>query len=552
MATISKSRRPVPRRITPGPPPSGRRRRHYGPILAAFGLLVLLAVLVAGAVVVATSKPGLSSDSQGLARISLPVGGGRILAVSVTVGPHSDSVPVRVQGNRITPARSVQAGAHLTVDVTVARPGWISWLTGKRESLHLQLTAPTTRLTSHFLTLAAGEPLRVSFRNPVSTISYGTAGHMKSVVLTAQSSVELPRPALAGTMLIAAAPRTWERGATRSVSWFPAGARGSAVASPAPGSAIKPTTPITLTFNKPVSQILGGALPAVSPAGAGSWHTLSSHAIQFTPSAYGYGVGATVTVGLPHGITVVGGAAGADAPARWHVPQGSTLRLQQLLALLGYLPVGFSYSGPGVGRTPSAEESAAINPPAGSFSWRYPNTPPQLRALWAPGQYGTVTRGAVMAFEDDHGLAADGDAGPQVWRALIGAALAGQRSSSGYTFVLVDKEASPQHLVLWHDGSSPVHTVVNTGIPQAPTANGVYPVYEHLRVTTMSGKNPDGSTYHDPGIQFVSYFNGGDALHAFTRAQYGYPQSLGCVEMPLSAAGQVWPYTPIGTLVDVG
>ena len=49
----------------------------------------------------------------------------------------------------------------------------------------------------------------------------------------------------------------------------------------------------------------------------------------------------------------------------------------------------------------------------------------------------------------------------------------------------------------------------------------------------------------------VSYFNGGDALHGFTRAQYGSPQSLGCVEMPYSVAAEVYPYTPIGTLVDV-
>jgi lipoprotein-anchoring transpeptidase ErfK/SrfK len=94
-------------------------------------------------------------------------------------------------------------------------------------------------------------------------------------------------------------------------------------------------------------------------------------------------------------------------------------------------------------------------------------------------------------------------------------------------------------------------TPVNTGIAQAPTQPGTFAVYEHLRVTTMSGTNPDGSHYHDPGIQYVSYFNGGDALHAFTRAQYGFPQSLGCVEMALAPAGQVWPYTPIGTIVNV-
>ena len=96
-----------------------------------------------------------------------------------------------------------------------------------------------------------------------------------------------------------------------------------------------------------------------------------------------------------------------------------------------------------------------------------------------------------------------------------------------------------------------VTTPVNTGIPSRPTDPGTFPVYEHLSVTTMSGTNPDGSTYNDPGIQWVSYFNGGDALHAFTRAQYGFPQSLGCVEMQLDPAGKVWPYTPIGTLVHV-
>ena len=54
----------------------------------------------------------------------------------------------------------------------------------------------------------------------------------------------------------------------------------------------------------------------------------------------------------------------------------------------------------------------------------------------------------------------------------------------------------------------------------------------------MSGTNPDGSHYNDPGIKWVSYFNGGDALHAFDRASFGTPQSLGCVELPLAAAAK--------------
>ena len=126
------------------------------------------------------------------------------------------------------------------------------------------------------------------------------------------------------------------------------------------------------------------------------------------------------------------------------------------------------------------------------------------------GRDGVMTRGAVMAFENDHGLGPDGEAGPLVWKSLIAATLANQRSTFGYTFVDVSEHS--QHLVLWHNGQTVLDTAVNTGIAQAPTAPGTFAVYEHLRVTTMSGTNPDGSHYHDPGIQFVSYFNGGDAL----------------------------------------
>ena len=76
-------------------------------------------------------------------------------------------------------------------------------------------------------------------------------------------------------------------------------------------------------------------------------------------------------------------------------------------------------------------------------------------------------------------------------------------------------------------------------------------MYSHLQSTTMSGTNPDGSPYNDPGVLWVSYFNGGDALHYFPRGSYGSPQSLGCVEMELSPAAAVWPYTPVGAIVHV-
>jgi hypothetical protein len=261
-------------------------------------------------------------------------------------------------------------------------------------------------------------------------------------------------------------------------------------------------------------------------------------------------LGATVTVGLPNGVRLVGGQQNASAAtASWTVPRGSTLRLQQLLAELGYMPLRFSEHGSRVPLTPQAQEAAAVNPPAGSFVWRYGDVPATLRGFWSPGASGEMTRGAIMALENKHEMTADGEAGAAVWRALIGDVLAHRTYAFGYSYVTVNE--GPQNLVLWHNGRTVMTTPVNTGIASRPTETGTFAVYEHIASGTMSGTNPDGSHYEDPGIPWISYFNGGDALHGFERAQYGFPQSLGCVEMEPSAAGRVWPYTPVGTLVHV-
>jgi hypothetical protein len=512
------------------------------------GLIGLVALGIAGGLIaLASASASLSGDPAALARVGMPLGGGRIESVSVVTGPHSRPVPVTLKGNTIWPRGTIRAGQAVQVQVVVRRPGWISWLTGAREHLNLSLVPPSAHPTQTFLTLKGGAPLRLSFNRPVADISYGPSStQLRSRRLAAPSAdVVLPRRGSAGTVWVTATPRTWETAAPTAVSWFPAGQAAGAVASPTPGSTIAPDASISLTFSKTVSAALGGSRPPVSPTTSGTWQQVSSHTIVFHPTGYGYGLGATVKLGLPAGVKLVGGPGGAGI---WHVPAGSTLRLQQLLAGLGYLPLRFQGSAP-VGASPAAQEQAAIHPPTGRFSWRYGNVPSALRSMWAPGAAGEMTRGAVMAYENDHGLTPDGDAGPTVWRSLLGAAVGGHSSSFGYTFVAVDKAS--QHLTLWHSGRTVLTTAVNTGIASAPTASGTFAVFEHIRSGTMSGTNPDGSHYNDPGIQFISYFNGGDALHAFTRAQYGFPQSLGCVEMALGPAGQVWPYTPIGTLVHV-
>jgi hypothetical protein len=517
------------------------------------GLIVLFVVAVAGVLVLVSAKASLSADSQALASVGMPLGGGKITSVKVVTGPHARPVPVVLKGTQIWPKGLLPAHQVFQIEVVVKRPGWISWLAGSTEKLKLTTTTPSASLRSHFLTLKPGAPLKLQFKDPVRVISYGQPGQLQRHVLASpRADITLPRTAEAGTIAVAAAPRVWETSTPAIISWFPAGASGSAVASPAAGSQIQANTQISLTFSKTVDAALGSSRPPVSPTTPGTWHTVNEHTIVFKPQGFGYGLGANVSIGLPNGIRLVGGqASGTASSGTWTVPQGSPLRMQQLLAELGYLPLKFhSASGP-VAPTDEAQIVAATKPPDGGFTWRYQNVPSALHSMWSPGSNGTMTLGALMAFQNDHGLTADGKTTPTLWRALINAAVAGKRSTFGYTFASVNMGSSPITLSVWHNGHVVVTTAVNPGIPSRPTATGTYPVFEHIRSGTMSGTNPDGSHYDDPGIQFISYFNGGDALHAFDRASYGSPQSLGCVEMALGPAGQVWPYTPIGTLVHV-
>jgi L,D-transpeptidase catalytic domain/Putative peptidoglycan binding domain len=504
---------------------------------------MLFLAFAAIAVALKSSNPKLTADPAALAKIDLPLGGGTIQSASAltTVGNHP--VPVYVSGHQIWPGRKVRVGTPLSIDVVIKRPGWNAWLTGNTQHLHLDLVTPSSQLVAHWLTVEPGQPLRITFAGPVATVASGPApvGLKRQTLATPQAQVTLPRSAPAGSIYVAATPRTWEIAGPTLVSWFPAGAGTTAVANPMPSSTIRASTPISLTFSKPVGQVLGGKMPPVSPITQGTWHTVNSHTIVFQPEGYGYGLAAHVYVGLPSNVHLIGGR------AAWSVPAGSTLRLQQLLAQLGYLPVSFTDS---VAKTPAAQEAAAVHPPAGSFAWRWSNIPAALHNMWSPGTFGEMTKGAIMAFQNDHGITPDGDPGAVTWRALLAAAISGRGSTFGYTFVQVS-EGSPESQSTWHNGKTVVSGPVNTGIPQAPTATGVFAVFEHAPSVTMSGTNPDGSHYSDPGVPWVSYFNGGDALHGFLRASYGSAQSLGCVEMPYSEAHDVYRYTPIGTLVDV-
>ena len=520
-------------------------------LLAVAGLVVLAAVLL-GAGIVWWSGATLATDASALARVQLQPLAGSLVSTRVT-GPAGRAVPATIAHGRIVPRVRVEPGASLTVVVVVRRPSWLRWLVGRQRTERLRVEAPVARLTTRWVTLAPGSPLRLRFAGRVARVAVGPARPTHTLTASGRS-VSVGRQAASGSLAVAAAARTWELlGQPTLVSWFPSASKPTVLADPEARTVVSPLGTIRLTFAQSVADVLGSARPRFSPSVAGSWELIDSHTLLFTPGRLGFPLAGTLHLVLPRRVAVIRNGTAVTtqtAALEWTVAAGSLLRLDQLLAQQGYLPVSWQPTGDPVAATAAAQVDAAVDPPAGTFAWRYSNTPSLLKLQWNPDRITEITRGAIMTFEDEHALPVDGLAGPRVWQAMLADALSGKSHTGGYSYVYVHTKL-PQLLTLWHDGKTVLTSPGNTGIPAAPTQPGTYPVFEHIPVGTMQGTNPDGTHYDDPGIRWISYFHGGDALHSFPRASYGTPQSLGCVELPLSAAAAVWPYTPVGTLVTI-
>ena len=327
--------------------------------------------------------------------------------------------------------------------------------------------------------------------------------------------------------------------------------------SPAAGTrGVNGTSPIRVQFSMPLAA--SSPMPTLSPSIPGNW-TFQGNDAVFTPTV-GYLENTKVTVKIPGGLAGVISAAGANAgdggtlssnrSQSFTTGSFSTMRLQQLLAQLGYLPMTWtSKSHTTISPTNAhAELAAAYSAPAGTFKWQA-GYPWNLTNQWKAGSYNILDNGAVRAFESVTGLTMDGSAGRTVWADLLKAVATGKRNPNGYTYALASQN-SPESLKIWHNGRLVLESPANTGIAASPTADGTFPVYLKYYFSYMKGTNPDGTKYDDP-VYYASYFNGGDAVHEFSRYSYGWYQSLGCVELPWSSAQKAYPYLTYGSLVTV-
>ena len=183
---------------------------------------------------------------------------------------------------------------------------------------------------------------------------------------------------------------------------------------PANGAAQVPSdATISVQFSLPLSA--HSVTPTLTPAVAGTWEVVTPDTYQFVASGP-LVPSSTETVTVPAGVTsATGKALSRPVTTEFTVGPGSTLRLQQLLAQLGYLPVSFTPAGAVVAPQEVAQ------PQQGTFAWRFAE-PASLTSLWTVGTPNVITTGAVMNFESRHNLKTDGLAGPMVWSQLLAAA----------------------------------------------------------------------------------------------------------------------------------
>ena len=205
----------------------------------------------------------------------------------------------------------------------------------------------------------------------------------------------------------------------------------------------------------------------------------------------------------PHGVRLVGGQRPAasdvgtlDGPGRLDAAPAAAARDARLPAAArstAKASVGADAQAQEDGRGQSARRATSAGATATSRQ--------RCVALWAPGARGGDDQGRADGVRErprpDAPTAVAGPAG------LEGADRRrdrrAQRSTFGYTFVSVS-EGSPETLdALAQRQARCVTGPVNTGIPRRRPRTGTFPSSSTSPSVTMSGTNPDGSHYIDPG-----------------------------------------------------
>jgi lipoprotein-anchoring transpeptidase ErfK/SrfK len=97
-------------------------------------------------------------------------------------------------------------------------------------------------------------------------------------------------------------------------------------------------------------------------------------------------------------------------------------------------------------------------------------------------------------------------------------------------------------------------TLIASGLEPFWTRPGLFQIYEKLDTTPMRGAfEADGSdAYYLEDVPWTMYFDQRRALHgAYWRANLGFPQSHGCVNLSIGDAQWIYDWAELGDWVYV-
>jgi hypothetical protein len=183
-----------------------------------------------------------------------------------------------------------------------------------------------------------------------------------------------------------------------------------------------------------------------------------------------------------------------------------------------------------------------------TWQWDAKTIPSELVMLTPKSLQNILYKSAVKHFLRDIGLNRNTEL--SISSLLKSSYKAHWQSSKPFTWVLVNQKL-PERLKVWQNGSWIIESNCNTGVNHL-TPDGNFMVYARYKYFTMSGVFPvNDQPYYDPDVPYVNFFDGGDAIHGFPRYSYGYPQSAGCVELPVKTAKKIFHYLYVGTVVTI-
>jgi hypothetical protein len=306
------------------------------------------------------------------------------------------------------------------------------------------------------------------------------------------------------------------------------------------------TAPLRVTLSGPPAK--GSPRPTLLPAVAGAWSTVGDSEV-FTPAATLAPCGTYSLTVWKHTFANNHGTLEARHVLPLHVDCPSIVALQEALARQGYIGAvlhpRYAVHVPTGAETLKAAAEHAFRPFHGRLAPAPASAPPVEM-----GQLDETTKGALEVFQADHNLEPTGEPSAQTWRLLLIVESLNHRNPRPYTWVSV-AESLPETVELHEGDRVAISSPANTGVAGAETAQGIFPIFARYESTTMTGTDPDGVHYVAPDVPWVNYFNGGDAVHGYPRASYGFPQSNGCVELPIETAAAIYPHLQIGDIVWV-